>query len=216
MMRSLIAMLLLITVASSMNLPNISDRFTMRINMTRKSGQIIGWEDVALDIDTFQLHISVKSFVNPNSSIWGQLTQTFDPPSATTVTNSYLTQYVDHPWSCQNNSISEQWTSSFWAFPNASYSGITTIANKRCNYWTSPIDPQTQTKDMLYLEVLTNVPVAMELQGEFLYYYQNWTPGAPPASAFELPGGHKCPMSKNRILKKPTIAKISCQSKILV
>ena len=83
--------------------------------------------------------------------------------------------------------------------PGANYTGTATMAGKKCNTWT--VTSETGT-DILYLEVTTNTPVAMQLQSDFLYYYQDWQAGAPAMTAFQLPNDKQCPPSSAKLSKE--------------
>jgi|JI10StandDraft_1071094.scaffolds.fasta_scaffold275965_3 hypothetical protein len=194
---------------SSMPLPNLPEQFSMSINMTTSSGEWLGIETMAFNLESGDNHIFVSgpSFSQP----FGQLTVSPVSPAA-----SWFVQYETTPWQCKNETIQMQWQP-FWQMPpGTNFSGVKTIAGQSCNTWQSP----GPNPDVLYLAVGTNTPVAIQLavgSRNFFYYYLNWTPGPPPASLFTLPNGRTCPQAK----KKPSAARAiafgpKCTDRILV
>lgn len=182
----LLSCVIVVPVLCLIPFPTITEQFTLTVNMTEVfangTSSVLGFEWIAYNLG----HASHIQFSGG---------QSFNPPWGQLIVGNWFVQYVVDPWTCLNKTVNEQW-SRFWAMPTGTqYSGQVVINGKKCNSWTSPGNSST-----IYL-TLDDVPVAIRIlsnQRTFLYFYNDWLPGVPPSSKFQLPGGRLCPQQQQQ------------------
>ncbi len=115
--------LFLFSLSFALPFPTLPEQFYVEVNMTGSSGEWLGIETIAFDIEAGNNHIQVSG---PSFSVpWGQLTVSPISPL-----NSWFVQYQLKPWACENQTVKMQW-SPFWSMPNGTkYTGVQTMAGQ--------------------------------------------------------------------------------------